>query len=962
MGAPHAPLFAGLTTAKEPFAFGQAVENHPFLCLSPCSAAWNNSDAPIVFIMQHHFQQDAPDSPNDMNMRQRMLALLALGVLILGTLAYLKIAGDLPAPYELITRASPDATKIYDRNGRLLYEVLDPRAGRRTRVSLDDLPPYFRQAVVAVEDANFYENPGVDAAGIVRAAIQNFSAGYIVAGGSTITQQLARDLLLSKEERESRSYLRKLREAILAIRLTQAFSKDQILEMYLNEVYYGNLAYGAEAAARTYFGKPARDLDLAESALLAGLIQSPALYDPFTHLDASRARQSVVLGLMVKRGLLSDAQAQLALAEPLHFVGYTSRTVIRAPHFVTYVRDLLEAEYGAETVNHGGLSVVTTLDLDLQERAEAIVRQQLGELERRTREEGAPDYNVHDAALVALDPTTGEILAMVGSADYFDEAIDGAVNVAVSNRQPGSAIKPITYATAFGGDYTPATVLSDVPTTFLTKENQPYEPQNYDRAWHGPMSLRQALASSNNLIAVKVLDHVGLDAMVTTAKELGITTFDDSDRFGLALTLGGGEVKLLELTAAYAAFANQGQRVEPRAIRQVNGQPLGDMASGQGQQPTSPLSPLPAQGRGSFDLTERGDALPFLLGKGPGVRSAGASPISPQVAYLITSILSDDSARISAFGEDSFLQLSRPAAAKTGTTTDYKDNWTIGYTPDLAVGVWAGNADNEPMYKISGITGAAPIWHDFMEEALRSRPWRDFERPDGLVDVEICDTSGLLPTEYCPRRRTEVFITGTQPTRPDDTYRPVALDSATGLLWTDGPDQKPSPEQSTAAAEGCRGTRSERVYRFLPPEAQEWGSKQGIPEPPTMNCQGELVTWEQGDTGSNGLSPCAPGSQSACLVVTSPPPNSTFSLSEQIPAELQQIEVMARLNTPTTLADTRLLIDGQPIGTFSRPPYRALWRLAAGDHTVQAISVDSQGNPVQSEILHFQVEQPEQQP
>ncbi len=865
-----------------------------------------------------------------MTMRRRILALLFLGVLSLGVLAYLQLVGDLPAPDELITRASPDATKIYDRNGRLLYEVLDPRAGRRTRVPLGELPLAFRQAVVAVEDANFYENLGVDGVGIARAAIQNFSAGYIVAGGSTITQQLARDLLLSKEERESRSYWRKLREAILAIRLTRAFSKDQILEMYLNEVYYGNLAYGAEAAARTYFGKPARDLDLAESALLAGLIQSPALYDPFTHLDAARARQRVVLGLMIKRGLLSDAQAQLALAEPLHFVGYSSRTVIRAPHFVTYVRDLLETEYGAETVNHGGLYVTTSLDLDLQERAEAIVRQQLTDLARRTHEEGAPDYNVHDAALVALDPTTGEILAMVGSADYFDEAIDGAVNVAVSNRQPGSAIKPITYATAFARDYTPATVLSDVPTSFLTKENQPYEPQNYDRAWHGPMSLRQALASSNNLIAVKVLDHVGLDAMVATAKKLGITTFDDSDRFGLALTLGGGEVKLLELTAAYAAFANQGERVEPHAILDVR--PTADDGLR-----TAP--PLPS--------TTVGDRLPA---------------VSPQVAYLITSILSDDSARISAFGEDSLLQLSRPAAAKTGTTTDYKDNWTIGYTPDLAVGVWAGNADNEPMYKISGITGAAPIWHDFMEEALRSRPWHDFERPAGLVDVEICDASGLLPTEYCPRRQTQVFIAGTQPSQPDDTYRALALDSATSLLWTDEPGQKASSERSTATADACRGTRVERVYRFLPPEAQEWGRKEGIPEPPTMNCRGELVTWEQGDTVTSGLSPCSPGSRSACLVVTSPPPNSMFSLSPQIPTELQQIEVMARLNTPTAVGDTRLLIDGQAIGTFSRPPYRALWRLTAGDHTAQAVAVDSQGNSIQSEIIYFEVEQPEQVP
>ncbi len=859
-------------------------------------------------------------------MRRRIFALVILTIVCLGGFAYIKLVGDLPAPDELITRASPDATKIYDRSGRLLYEVLDPRAGRRTRIRLSDLPPYFKQAVVAVEDASFYENIGVDPAGIARAVVLNFNAGTIVSGGSTITQQLARDLLLSKEESESRSYLRKLREAILALRLTQAYSKDQILEMYVNEVYYGNLAYGVEAAARTYFGKPARDLDLAESALLAGLIQSPAHYDPFTDLDAARARQRVVLGLMAKRGLIADDQAQLASAEPLHLVGYTSRTVIRAPHFVTYVRDLLEAEYGAEAVNHGGLTVVTTIDLDLQERAEWIIRQQLAELQRRTREEGAPDYNVHDAALVALDPATGDILAMVGSADYFDESIDGAVNVAVSNRQPGSAIKPITYASAFARDYTPATVLSDVPTSFLTKENQPYEPQNYDRAWHGPMSLRQALATSNNMIAVKVLDHVGLDAVIATAKKLGITTFDDSDRFGLALTLGGGEVKLLELTAAYAAFANQGTRVQPRAILDAR--------------PTTDGGPL----------TVKAVSSPALGGQ--------PSAISSQIAYLVTSILSDDTARIAAFGEDSVLRLTRPAAAKTGTTTDFKDNWTIGYTPNLAVGVWAGNADNEPMYKISGITGAAPIWHDFMEEALRTRPVVDFERPDGLIDVEICDTSGLLPTEYCPRRRTEIFISGTEPSQPDDTYRPVALDSATGLLWTEPPAVNIG---GSANDQGCRGVRVERVFRFLPPEAQEWGRKEGIPEPPGMDCRGALVALQKGSAPAEAVS-CSHGNGLGCLTVTSPPPNSVFSLSPQLPAELQQIEVTARMNTPTAVRATDLLIDGQTIGTFSRRPYRALWRLTGGSHTAQAVAIDADGNRIQSDIIRFQVEKQDQEP
>ena len=820
------------------------------------------------------------------------IALLA-GALAAAGYIYVNLIGDLPPPGSLITRAAPDTTKIYDRHGRLLYEILDPRAGRRTRVPLNDIPLSLREAAIAVEDASFYENPGIDPVGIARAAIQDLRARRIVAGGSTITQQLARDVLLSKEERDSRSFTRKLREAILALRMTRTYSKDQILDMYLNNVYFGNLSYGVEAAAQTYFDKPARELDLAQSALLAGLIQSPALYNPLVNLDAAKARQRVVLGLMVKNDYISETQAQLAEAEPLHFATSTPASTLRAPHFVTYVRNLLEERYGAEQVNHGGLRVVTTLDLDLQEQAQTIAQEQLAELKNQTRE-GAPDYNVHDAALVAIDPSNGQILAMVGSANYFDQSIDGAVNVALADRQPGSAIKPVTYATAFAGDLTPASVFSDVPTTFLTKENQPYQPQNYDLTWHGPISLRQALATSSNMVAVKVLDHVGIPAMIDTAKRLGISTFDDSERFGLAITLGGGEVKLLELTAAFAAFANDGARVDPVPILSVNGQPWQT-----GSQPEQ--------------------------------------AVSPQVAYLITNVLSDDAARIPAFGEDSVLKLNRPAAAKTGTTTDFRDNWTVGYTPDLAVGVWVGNADNTPMYKISGITGAGPIWHDFMEAAERGKPILDFTRPPGIVNVSVCATSGLLPTPDCPRVRDEVFIDGTQPTRPDDTYRPIAIDAATGLLWTNG----------------CRGARIERVYHILPPDALDWGRKQGIPQPPDTNCLGQVASSQvQVANEANG----EPDAASPRLVMTSPAPNSVFALSPQIPLNLQRIDISARPGATDVPRQVELLIDGQTIATFASPPYRVLWQLAVGGHTVQAVGIDANGEQVESAPLKFRVE------
>ncbi|MFQ5854621.1 MAG: transglycosylase domain-containing protein [Anaerolineae bacterium] len=868
----------------------------------------------------------------------KRLSIVFVATILAGlALGYWLLVANLPSPEALITRSSPDATKIYDRNGRLLYEILDPRAGRRTRVSLAELPLHMRQAVIAVEDANFYSNPGIDLRGITRATLQMIRQRRIVSGGSTITQQLARAVLLSQEERIQRTFARKLRESFLALRITRTFSKDQILEMYLNEVYFGQLAYGVEAAANTYFGKPARELDLAEAALLAGLIQSPAAYNPLVDIDAAQHRQAIALDLMVKAGFVAPVEAELAKVEPLHFTG--GNVPLRAPHFVSYVRNLLEAKYGDELVNHGGLQVITTLDLDLQNRAEAIIRRRMAELNKR--EPGKPDYNVSDAALVAIDPHTGEILAMVGSADYFDERIDGAVNVALARRQPGSAIKPITYATAFEkncqfdigywvldiGDstpntqypvpntqypcFTPATVLSDVSTTFLTKENEPYRPMNYDRMWHGPISLRRALATSSNMVAVKVLDAVGVQAMIDTAEALGITTLSDRDRYGLALTLGGGEVKLLELTAAYAAFANAGKRVTPVAILEVRS------------------SSQPAIQQSSHLTTE------------PSSHPA----ISPQVAYLITDILSDDQARLPAFGENNVLKLTRPAAAKTGTTTDWRDNWTIGYTPDLAVGVWVGNADNSPMRFISGITGAGPIWHDFMEEALKAKPARNFTRPDDLVEVEICESSGLLPTEHCQRRKRELFIKDTEPTAYDTSYQALDIDIATGLLW----------------AESCQGPRVQRVYRLLPSEARDWGRQAGIPEPPTQTCTGQTIALE---VGGMSAQPVAAQSPTRPLVVTSPAPNTTFALSSQLPASFQRVEVVAQARTTTPLRQVTLSMDDEPLATFSRPPYRALWQLEAGAHQVRAVGVDADGRPVESEPVQFIVleEEPGREP
>ncbi|MFB0535050.1 MAG: penicillin-binding protein 1C, partial [Anaerolineae bacterium] len=638
--------------------------------------------------------------------------------LALAIAGYTYIATSLPAPEELQTRSVAFAsTKIYDRNGGLLYEVFDPQGGRRTLVPLTHISSYLPQATIATEDKYFYQHPGVDPIGIARAVWQNVTERGIVSGASTIPQQLARTVFLSPEERVQRTLSRKIKEAVLATEINRRYSKEAILEFYLNTIYYGNLAYGIEAAAETYFDKTAGELSLAESALLAGLPQSPAIYDPFTNPEAAKARQAVVLGLMVEGGYITPAQAEAARSEELRFIA--QRIDIRAPHFVTYVRQLLEQNYGSAVLYPGGLQVYTTLDPRLQGIAERVAREQIVAL---------ADKHATNAALVAIRPGTGEILAMLGSVDFFDPEIDGQVNVALRLRQPGSAIKPVNYAAAFEKGWTPATLIMDVPTEFPDGANPPYKPTNYDEKFHGPVLVRTALGSSYNIPAVKTLQYVGLPTFLEMAHRLGIASLNRPD-YGLSLTLGGGDVTLLELTGAYAVFANGGRRVPPVAVLRL----------------------VDNYGRVIEEYHP----------------PEGQPVISPQHAYLITSILSDNQARTPAFGPNSVLKLSRPAVAKTGTTNDWRDNWTIGYTPDLVTGVWVGNSDNTPMARISGVTGAGPIWHNFMEEALADTPPREFTRPEGIETIEICADSGTIPSQVCPRKKLEIFAAGQGPLGPE---------------------------------------------------------------------------------------------------------------------------------------------------------------------------------------------------
>lgn len=692
-------------------------------------------------------------------------------VLLGGSIAlyqYYSIARTLPSVSDLRERASQfETTRILDRNGNVLYEIIDPNAGRRTYVPLEKISPYVVAATIATEDKDFYSHPGFDPWAITRALWENYRTEGQGGGASTITQQLARNLLLTPEERVQRTYTRKAREIILAAEITRRYSKDEILELYLNENYYGNLAYGIEAAAETYFGKTADQLTLAEASFLVGLPQSPSIYDIYTNPEVTLTRHQQVLVLMfqlsLERGCIpvSNSDEPVCVTPPdatnaaNEIKAYSFRPPnieMRYPHWVNFVREQLEELYDPQTIYRAGFTIYTTLDPNLQDTAQRIVTEQVAAL---------IDKNAHNGALVAIRPSTGEILAMVGSADFYNEAIDGQVNMATSpTRQPGSSIKPVNYVAAFEKGWTPATLIWDVPSEFPPSGNpndprEPYRPVNYDDRFHGPMTVRTALANSFNVPAVKTLQFVGIyddpetpekEGMVGMAERLGITSFTRPD-YGLSLTLGGGEVSLIEMTGAFSVFANGGQRVPPVAILKIVDH-TGEVVYEYQPQP-------------------------------------GEQVIRAEHAYLINSILSDNEARSWMFGRNSALNLSFPVAAKTGTTNDFRDNWTLGYTPDLAAGVWVGNADYTPMVNTSGLSGAAPIWSQFMEIAVPYASGgspKSFARPAGIVDKIICATSGTEPSNWCREQRNEIFVADQPPLPPGkDMYRRTTLDTWTGL-------------------------------------------------------------------------------------------------------------------------------------------------------------------------------------
>jgi len=713
--------------------------------------------------MKNKFKINSKKIIGILKTRRGIKAVIYWGI-VLGVGLYL--FWGIPFPTKLISETIPVSTKIFDRNEKLIYEIYSDK--KRTPVKLDNIPNSIKSATISIEDKNFYKHQGVDVSGIVRGLSKTVTIGR-AEGGSTITQQLVKNSLLTSE----RTIRRKAQELLLTIIVESVYSKDQILEMYLNTIPYGGTAYGIEAASETYFGKPVKDLSLAESALLAGLPQRPSTYSPFgAHPELAKGRQEEVLKLMVTNKYISQDEYDQAYKEELH---YANISPTQAPHFALWIKEQLAEKYGEKVVEQGGLRVYTTLDLDIQNFAQQAVATEVGKLKKQ---------KVGNGAAIVTRPSTGEILAMVGSKDYFASDEDGKVNVILSQRQPGSSIKPLNYALALKDKkITPATAFADVPTCFSVFGQPGYCPVNYDGSYHGLVETRFALGNSYNIPAVKVLAVNGLENFIAFTKEMGITTLTDPKDYGLSATLGGLLVRPYDMAVAFGVFAKQGIEQPLIAITKV----------------------IDWKG----NVLEEHDPSKNIL--------TGTRVLEPGVTFLISHILYDNNARSGAFGPNSYLNVSGhpEVSVKTGTTNDRRDNWTVGYTANAVVVAWVGNNDNSPMGgAVSGVSGASPIWNKIIKAVLtkaesgaydpneKGHSWP--KQPEGVVGATICaDTGGAPLTQDpgnpgCPTRF-EYFLTGTVPAASNIVNQDVFINNATGQIAspTDPPDQIHSENKPT---------------------------------------------------------------------------------------------------------------------------------------------------------------------
>lgn len=789
-------------------------------------------------------------------------AIVFLG-LMFGLFAW--YAKDLPTPDKINAKVSAQSTQIFDRNGKLLYEV----HGDKNRILADwnEIPQNCKNATIAIEDKDFYKHGGFSFMGIARAFTGVVSGDRSKGGGSTITQQYVRNALLTTQ----RSYSRKIKEIILSIEIEQMYKKDDILKMYLNEIPYGSNAYGIKVAAKTYFNKDLKDLNLQECSVLAAMPQAPTYYSPYgTHKQVLMDRKDTVLEKMAAQKYITKDEAKAAEKATITFSNNPYGS-ITAPHFVMYVKEQLVEKYGEQVVNEGGLKVYTTLDLTKQQYAEEAVATNIDKNKSR--------YNASNGSLVSMDPKTGQILAMVGSRDFFDQSIDGNVNVALSDRQPGSSFKPFAYATAWKTDnWGPGSVLYDLRTNF----GGGYSPNNYDGRFRGPVTMRRALQNSLNIPAVKTLYIAGLDNVLDTAHAMGITTLNDKSQYGLSLVLGAGEVKLFDMTNAYGVFANQGVK----------------------QDPTWYLKIEDAKGKTIAEYKDK----------------QGKKVLDPQVAYLISNVLSDDSARAEVFGTGGPLTVSgKTVAAKTGTTDSYKDAWTMGYTPSLVTGVWVGNNDNTAMTKAGGSIAAAPIWHDYMTKALAGASNEQFTRPSGIKTITLDKITGKKPTNGS-QTVTDIFPSWFSLQNAAGTTE-IKVDKITGKLVNDNcPPDSSNIETRTINSITAEISTSDASYsRWFAPIAA-WAASSGY-----------------STSGSNlGQDTCPLNLGTPSINFVSPVNGDTFSAPYKV--KLQVTAANGIQSVTVKIGDqtkTASLSGSYYVATFSGP--------AAGDMDIVATVIDKNG-------------------
>lgn len=804
-----------------------------------------------------------------------ILILMVIGLLGIIFL-FIWYSKDLPSPTKVVRRTGY-SSKVYDRNGNSLYDIYDDAI--REPVAASDIPDYLKQATVSVEDKSFYTHSGIDLLTPLR-IIKNLFYFKKVTGGSTLTQQLTRNVLLTTE----RSLTRKIKEVILSIQIDAKYSKDEILSMYLNEAPYGGNSWGVGPAAKQYFGKEVKDLDLAECAILAGLPQLPSVYSPYSNTPTAYIdRTQHVLTRMMEDGYIDQATIDSTMEEVKNYKFASVNSTIKAPHFVFWIKELLTEKYGADVVENGGLKITTTLDLDLQQQAEKIVSDQIDASEK---------LKISNGAALVLDPTNGQVLAMVGSRDYFSTETDGNFNMATQAlRQPGSAIKPITYLAGLQKGMTAATMFMDVPVTFPGEAGQKdYNPQNYTGKFSGPISFRNALGNSINTVAVKILAKVGVKNMLSLAYNMGITTLEPTEenlsRFGLAVTLGGAEVKMIDLASAYTAFANGGTSMEPIGILKVedsNGRILEEYKAPEGKKV----------------MTE-------------------------QEAFIISNILSDNSARAMTFGEVNSLNISGyQVAVKTGTTNDLRDNWTIGWTPNLLTAVWVGNNDNSEMGKVaSGVSGAAPIWRKIMLYEMPKRTKQDFSIPSGIIQLDVDAVSGY-PSHDGFTSKKEYFIDGTQQSIDDPIHVKLKVcKDATGLanledIANGNYDYKEYFNFKEDDPISTDGTNRWQVG------IDKWISEQsdnGKYYPPTSYCR------------SGGL-----------IAMTIDYPGDQSTVTSDFNVKVTPIS-----NKKVT--EVKMWIDGSEYKTWSEKPYEtSVSGLSNGPHVIKFKATDKDGNTVEKE-------------